>query len=78
MLNEFCETSRCPIPQSRDALLAQRQETNPFELSATIDRKLDRIERLRGAPLNSRIEHRAAPLSTQRGHQLLETSHASR
>ena len=78
MLNEFCETSRCPIPQSRDALLAQRKETNPFELSAIIDRKLDRIERLRSPPLNSRLEHRAATLSPQRGPQLLEISHASR
>ena len=67
-----------PLPDAVRALLAQRQEINPFELTETIDRKLDRIERLRSAPLNSRLEHRAAPLSPQRGPQFLEISHASR
>ncbi|MCJ7491522.1 MAG: transposase family protein [Dehalococcoidia bacterium] len=67
-----------PLPEAVRALLAQRQEINPFELTETIDRKLDRIERLRCAPLISRCERRAAPLSPQRGHQLLETTHVLR
>jgi hypothetical protein len=67
-----------PLPEVVRALLAQRQEINPFELSATIDRKLERIERLRSVPHSVPLDRRAAPLSPQRGHPLLETTHVLR
>jgi hypothetical protein len=75
-LAAFCKNR--PLPEAVRALLAQREAINPFELSAAIDRKLDRIERLRSAAHPVRLDRRAAPLSPQRGLQLLETAHALR
>jgi len=66
-------------PDAVRALLARRRNINPFELSATIDRKLDRIERLQSATsATAQTKRRAAPLPPQRGPQLLEIAHASR
>ena len=70
------------IPQSVSALLALRERTDPFELSAAIERKLQRIESIRSArPLGptdaSQSPRRTAPLSPQRGRAALEVAHAS-
>ena len=43
-------TSATPLPTPVQDLLALRQKIDPFELSATIQRSLEQIERLRSAP----------------------------
>ena len=66
-------------PDAVRALLTRRHQINPFELSAAIDRKLDRILRLQSATsATAHAKRRAAPLPPQRGPQLLEIAHASR
>jgi hypothetical protein len=65
-----------PMPQPVSALLALRERTDPFELAAAIQRKLERIERIRTAasPRVQAAQHvprRTAPLPPQRGRAAL-------
>ena len=68
------------LPPPVLALLALRDRTDPFELSAAIEGQLDQIERTRsGQPLPSQLApvHRPAPpLPPRRGWAVLETTHA--
>jgi hypothetical protein len=67
------------LPKPVQDLLALRQKIDPFELSATIERSLEQIERLRRAdlPCTTRIKPTAVtgvhqPISTDK-----ETAYAS-
>ena len=68
------------LPPSVLALLALRDRTDPFELSAAIEGQLDQIERTRsGQPLPSQLapaRRPAPPLPPRRGWAVLETTHA--
>ena len=68
------------LPPSVLALLALRDRTDPFELSAAIEGQLDQIERTRsGQPLPSQLapaRRPAPPLPPRRGWAVLETAHA--
>ena len=72
-----------PVPQPVRVLLALRERMDPFELSVAIERKLERIERIRAArspkaQAGPQAPRRTAPLSPQGGRAAPEIAHATR